>query len=226
MANTKPLKLYGHASGPNPTKVVIILEELKVPYEIEYVDFSKIKQEPFISVNPNGRVPAIQDPNTGITLWESGAIIECLIDTYDKDCAISYSTFPEKYLQSQWKHLQMSGQGPYFGQAAWFQFFHSEKNITSAIDRYKNEIKRIISVIDLHLTKTGKPYLVGDKVTFADLMFVPWNIVAADMLMGGSFAEEWQKTHPKAWEWHQSLASRASVEQAQEIKAKARAEGK
>ena len=49
---------------------MIILEELGVPYETDYVDFSKIKQEPYISVNPNGRVPAIEDPNTGLTLWE------------------------------------------------------------------------------------------------------------------------------------------------------------
>ena len=64
------LELTHGAQGPNPWKVVIILEELKLPYELEYVDFSQIKKEPFISVNPNGRVPAIEDPNTGITLWE------------------------------------------------------------------------------------------------------------------------------------------------------------
>ena len=56
--------------GPNPWKVVIVLEELKLPYETEMVDFSLIKKEPFINVNPNGRVPAIEDPNTGLTLWE------------------------------------------------------------------------------------------------------------------------------------------------------------
>ena len=49
---------------------MIIAEELKIPYDSEYIDFSVIKQEPFISVNPNGRVPAIEDPNTGITVWE------------------------------------------------------------------------------------------------------------------------------------------------------------
>lgn len=62
--------LTTESQGPNPWKVVILLEELKVPYEVEYIDFSVIKQEPYINVNPNGRVPAIEDPNTGITLWE------------------------------------------------------------------------------------------------------------------------------------------------------------
>jgi glutathione S-transferase len=67
---SKPIHLYSHATGPNPWKVVIFLEELGIPYETEFVDFANIKKEPFINVNPNGRVPAITDPNTNVTLWE------------------------------------------------------------------------------------------------------------------------------------------------------------
>lgn len=65
----------------------------------------------------------------------------------------------------------MSGQGPYFGQKGWFEMFHQEK-LPSAIERYRNEIKRVIGVIDAHLTKQGTEYLVGDRVTYADLMFI------------------------------------------------------
>lgn len=68
--STKPLKLYGHVQGPNPWKVAIILEELGVPYETEYMDFGDLKKEPFLSKNPNGRTPALEDPNTGVTTWE------------------------------------------------------------------------------------------------------------------------------------------------------------
>lgn len=69
-----------------------------------------MKQEPFLSLNPNGRAPAIEDPNTGVTLWESGAIIEYLVETYDKEETISYTTSPERFLLKQWLHFQMSGQ--------------------------------------------------------------------------------------------------------------------
>ena len=53
---------------------------------------------------------------------QSGAIIEYLIDTYDKENKLSYTEFPQKYEQKCWEHFQMSGQGPYFGQKAWFTF--------------------------------------------------------------------------------------------------------
>ena len=91
-------------------KVVIILKELGIPYESEYVEFAVIKKEPYINVNPNGRVPAITDPNTGITLWESGAIIEYLIDQYDKEDKLTYREAPEKYYLQQNLHFQMSGE--------------------------------------------------------------------------------------------------------------------
>jgi hypothetical protein len=115
MSSLKPITLYSHAGGPNPWKVAIVLNELGVPYTNT---FPKVKEQPYLSINPNGRAPAIEDPNTGITLWESAAIIKYLIDTYDKDGKISYSSSPEKYLQDQWLAFQISGQGPYFGQVS------------------------------------------------------------------------------------------------------------
>jgi len=84
------------------------------------MDFGDLKKEPFESVNPNGRVPAIEDPNTGLHLWESGAIIEYLLDTYDTSNSFSYTSGSEKWDQKCWLHFQTSGQGPYYGQRAWF----------------------------------------------------------------------------------------------------------
>ena len=69
---------------------------------------------------------------------------------------------------------------PYFGQSAWFQRFHSEK-LPSAIERYNNEIKRVFGVLDEVLSK--QKYLVEDKVTVADLSFIPWNAIVVNSLI-------------------------------------------
>ena len=66
----KPIKVWGHWAGPNPFKVLIIIEALKLQYDLEVVEFSEVKKEPYTKLNPNGRLPTIEDPNTGITLWE------------------------------------------------------------------------------------------------------------------------------------------------------------
>ena len=51
-------------------KVATILEELHIPYNWSVIEFSKVKEEAYLKITPNGRLPAIQDPNTGVTLWE------------------------------------------------------------------------------------------------------------------------------------------------------------
>lgn len=73
----------------------------------------ELKKDPFEKINPNGRVPAIEDPKTGYNLWESGAIIDYLLETYDKDNSLSHTSAPEKYEQKCWMEFQMSGQGPF-----------------------------------------------------------------------------------------------------------------
>ena len=102
--------IYFRLTNGHGRKVAIVLKELRIPYETEFVDFAEIKKEPYVKVNPNGRVPSITDPNTDTTLWESGAIIEYLIDQYDKDDKLTISKAPEKYYIKQFLHFQMSGE--------------------------------------------------------------------------------------------------------------------
>jgi glutathione S-transferase len=166
----KPITLWGHDSGPNAWKVAMILEELNVPYTYKIIEFPDMKKEPYESSNPNGRVPAIEDPNTGITLWESGAIIEYLVETYDKQHNISFAPGSKEYYEAkQWLYYQVSGQGPYFGQPVWFTLYHPEK-LPSAVDRYVNEIRRVSGVLNRVLH--DKEFLVGGRFSYADAVFV------------------------------------------------------
>ena len=55
MSSLKPITVYGHNTGPNPWKVVMLLEELSIPYEHKLIEFPDMKKEPFVTLNPNGR---------------------------------------------------------------------------------------------------------------------------------------------------------------------------
>ncbi|KAI9643611.1 hypothetical protein NHQ30_008233 [Ciborinia camelliae] len=214
---TKPIKIYSHAFGPNSWKINILLDELNIPYELEFKDNTTVKEPEYTAINPNGRAPAIIDPNTNITLWESGAIIKYIVDTYDKENKISINTFPEKHQLDQWLFFQTSGQGPYFGQALWFAYFHPEKNLTSAIDRYTNEIKRVSKVLDTALT--NKEYLVGDRVTYADLAFVPWywGVAGLEPACPG-LLKGLREELPNFGPWLARLEERESVKKAVEMR--------
>lgn len=219
MSSLKPIHLYSHASGPNPWKVAIILEELGLPYETELVDMAVMKEEPFVSINPNGRVPAIEDPNTSVKLWESGAINDYLVDTYDKEKKLTYTTSPEKYQVTQWLMFQMSGQGPYYGQAVWFGHFHSEK-VPSATERYLKEVERVMGVLNGAVKKTG--WLVGNKCTFADLAFVTWHEMVPFIDAEGTI--DVKGKYPDYDKWMETMMARPAVKKVLEDKRKAMSE--
>ncbi|KAH6619730.1 glutathione S-transferase [Chaetomium sp. MPI-SDFR-AT-0129] len=218
-SNLKPIKVWGKG-GPNPPKVAIILKELGIPHEIEDIPFADVKSARYLAVNPNGRIPAIEDPNTDLTLWESGAILEYLIEKYDTENKLSFPAGSnESFLAKQWLYYQTTGQGPYYGQAVWFTKYHGEQ-LPSAIERYVKEINRVVSVVEGHLAKQkeehgGKdgfdgPWLVGNKLSYADFAFYPWQKVAKH-IFGGEGGGYQESEYPLVNEWVAKLAARESV---------------
>lgn len=170
--------------------------------------------------------------------FQSGAIILYLVDEYDKEGKISYKDSPERHLCQQWLAFQISGtisscllfllvsspnirdtgQGPYFGQATWFARFHPEK-IQSAIDRYVNEIIRVIGVIDLGLRRNPAAgnWLVGDKCTYADLSFATWASVGRGLLNEVGKKGGLEKDYPKYSEWIANMEEQDSVKKIRDL---------
>jgi glutathione S-transferase len=97
--------------------------------------------------------------------------LQYLVEKYDTKRQISIASGDEKFVQLQWLYYQASGQGPYFGQVGWFSFYHLEK-VPSVIERYKKEIIRVLGVLESVLSK--QEWLVGGKLTIADISFIPY----------------------------------------------------
>ncbi|TLS21929.1 uncharacterized protein PpBr36_09536 [Pyricularia pennisetigena] len=211
-SSIKPIVVHGKF-GPNPPKVYMLLNELGLPHTGIPHDPAVIKQEPYISlINPNGRIPAIEDPNTNLTLWESGAILEYLVETYDKDHKVSFAAgSKESHLARQWLFFQTTGQGPYFGQFVWFSRHHEPK-VPSAVERYAKEINRVTGVLEKHLSwqpedADGNRWLVGRRYSFVDLAFVPWQYHA------GKLAKDYYKidAYPHVEKWFEALMARPAI---------------
>jgi glutathione S-transferase len=209
-SSIKPITIYGK-HGPNPPKVRMLCDELAIPYELIDTQFSEIKQPPFLAINPNGRMPAIHDPNTNLTLWESGAILEYLAETYDTSRKLSFAPGSnDAYLAKQWLFFQASGQGPYYGQAVWFTKYHPEQ-VQSAKERYYREIERVTGVLEMHLSGQEKgadgPWLVGGKFSYADLAFVPWQVMLGMMPEGTVELEKYTVVK----DWLERLVKREAI---------------
>ncbi|KAK7751510.1 hypothetical protein SLS62_006597 [Diatrype stigma] len=223
LSNLKPIRVYGKG-GANPPKVLMILEELGVPYEVEDVPISDAKTPAYLAVNPNGRLPAIIDPNhheqgRDLVLWESGAIIEYLVERYDAEHhKISFAPgSAEAQHARQWLFFQATGQGPYYGQAYWFKLLHAER-VPSAVKRYTDEAKRVTGVVEGWLRKqidegTGGadgPWLVGGRISYADIAWFMWQKTLAVKLSEDFDEDEF----PLVKDWLERLLKRPAVSKA------------
>ncbi|EMD31023.1 hypothetical protein CERSUDRAFT_120156 [Gelatoporia subvermispora B] len=210
MSHGKQFTLFTHVGGPNGWKVAFVLAELGLTYESVYLDFGKGEQKApeHTKYNPNGRIPTLIDHKNGdLAIWESGAIIVYLADKYDPEGKFSVQG-DEKYAQLQWLFFQASGQGPYFGQAVWFKKYHPEQ-LPSVVERYQKETLRVLGVLESVLSK--QEWLVGGKLTVADLSFIPWNNFATALILADYPDFNFEKDFPATAAWHSKLTSRPAI---------------
>jgi len=159
------------ASTPNGHKASVTLEELALPYQVHPVDLSKgeQKQEWFLALNPNGRIPVIVDREAGdLAVFETGAIMLYLAE---KTGRLLPADPAGRSRAIQWLMFQMGGIGPMMGQANVFYRYFPEK-IQPAIDRYQNECRRLFEVLDRGLGQSE--WLAGDEFTIADIANWCW----------------------------------------------------
>jgi GST-like protein len=169
------LQLYSLPT-PNGVKVSIMLEEVGLPYEAHAVDFNKDDQKTpeFLSLNPNGKIPAIIDPNgpsgKPLGLFESGAILQYLAEKTGKLLPVDPA---RRYETIQWLHFQMGGIGPMFGQVGYFHKFAGKEIADKRpLERYVTESKRLLGVIDSRLG--GRQWIMDDDYTIADISMLGW----------------------------------------------------
>ncbi|GJM01651.1 MAG: glutathione S-transferase [Rhodomicrobium sp.] len=157
-------------STPNGWKVSAALEEMSLPYSVHPIDITTgvQKETDFLSLNPNGRIPAIIDRDADdFQVFESGAILVYLAEKTGK---LLPSDAKGRSLVLQWLMFQIGGVGPMQGQAHVFYRYFEEK-IPAVIERYQNETKRLYGVLDTRLK--DHRYLAGDY-SIADIANWSW----------------------------------------------------
>jgi GST-like protein len=174
-AHPERIQLYS-VPTPNGVKVSIALEEIGLPYEAHAIDIGKNETwtPEFLSLNPNGKIPAIIDPDgpggAPFGLFESGAILLYLAEKTGKllprDAARRYETI-------QWVFFQMAAVGPMFGQVGYFhKFAGREIEDKRPLERYRAESQRLLGVLETRLS--GRQWIMGDDYTIADISLLGW----------------------------------------------------
>ncbi|HEV7351922.1 MAG TPA: glutathione S-transferase N-terminal domain-containing protein [Brevundimonas sp.] len=194
---------------PNGWKVTIALEEMELPYVLKPVNIGAGEQftPEFQAISPNGRMPAIVDPDGGdgqpLSIFESGAILQYL--------GIKSGRFYPQDARGraevdQWLFWQVGGLGPMAGQTHHFRQYApamiaDQRQIAYGVRRYTDETHRLYGVMDRRLA--DRDYLAGDY-SIADMAAWPWILPT---LQGQSLDEF---PHLKAW--HERVGARPAVQ--------------
>ena len=213
------LQLYSFPT-PNGVKVSIALEELGLPYEAHLVTLKDedVKSDAFLSLNPNGKIPAIIDPDGPggemLPLFESGAI---LIYLAEKHGALLPADAAGRYETIQWVMFQMGGIGPMFGQYGFFARF-AGKEVEDPLprERYRAESVRLLDVLEQRLD--GRDYLMGEMYTIADIASFPW-VRGAKVFYEAEEAFE-MAAHPRVMAWLERCLERPAVQRGLNIPAR------
>ena len=154
---------------PNGHKISIMLEECDLEYEVHRINIGAGDQfDPaFLAISPNNRMPAIVDRDTGISVFEGGAI---LIYLAEKVGSLLPTDTAGRFDVLQWLFWQTGGLGPMAGQLSHFVNYVQEEQ-PYARQRYASEYDRLLAVMDVRLR--DREFLAGDY-SIADIASFPW----------------------------------------------------
>ncbi|MCW8864741.1 MAG: glutathione binding-like protein [Colwellia sp.] len=189
------------AATPNGWKASVALEEMAMDYQVHAIDLMKGEQKSaaFLTLCPNGRIPAIVDrSNDDFSVFETGAI---MIYLAEKSGLFLPQTSKERSQVMQWLMFQMGGIGPMMGQANVFYRYFPEK-IQPVIDRYQNEVKRLFSVLDAQLKDSEyltAAYSIADMANWCWVHTHDWSGVSLD-------------DFPNLARWVEQIAQRPAVQ--------------
>jgi GST-like protein len=179
---TAPIELW-YWPTPNGWKISIALEEMGLPYELKLVNIGAGAQftPEFQAISPNGRMPAIVDPDgpggEPISIFESGAILQYL---GNKSGQFYPADVRQRVEIDQWLFWQVGGLGPMAGQTHHFRQYapaliKDQRQIAYGVRRYTDETHRLYGVMDRRLA--DRDYLAGDY-SIADMAAWPWVLPA------------------------------------------------
>ena len=191
------------AGTPNGKKIPIALEELGLDYRLRHVDLGAGEQHQpdFVRLSPNHKIPVLVDEDTGVSLFESCAIL------YHLACATGRlipADTQGRELVLQWLFLQAASTGPMLGQLWWFRHAAPAPN-PQALERYTREALRIHTVLEQRLSES--PYVAAQEYTVADIAWYTWMETHAELGID-------LQAYPRIKDWLDRIAARPARREA------------
>jgi len=213
-----PLQLYSLGT-PNGQKVTILLEELLAlgvtgaEYDAHLIKIGEGDQfsSGFVDVNPNSKIPALFDAETGSRVFESGAILLYLADKFGRFLPEDKAARAEAMNWLFW----LQGSAPYLGGGFGHFYHYAPAKFEYPIDRFTMEVKRQMDVLDRHLAENT--FLAGDEYSIADMATWPWygTLALGQSYEAGEFLQV--ESYKNLQRWTHGILERPAVQRGRKV---------
>jgi glutathione S-transferase len=171
------LVLYDYLPSGNGYKCRLVMKALGMPYELKEMNIvaGATRTPEYLAINPNGKIPLLVVPGRG-PIAESHAIIAYLAE----GSALIPSDPYERALMWQWMCFEQYQLEPGVGTVR-FWLKSLKKSPADFGERYQERFQRgadALAVLEQELK--GRRWLVGDKVTLADIALFAYTHVAEE----------------------------------------------
>ena len=194
------MELYTDSS-PNGFKATIALAELGLPYRLRHVRIERGEHRlpAFLARNPHGRIPVLVDHETGVTVFESAAILLYLAE---KTGRLLPKAPSQRWAAITWLQFHAASMGPMLGQRVHFELADGGANV-AATAHFRQLCDAALATMDGRLADNA--YLAGDDYSIADIASFGWLHIA--QLVGFDFSA-W----PHVGAWYARVAARPAVQ--------------
>ena len=159
------LKIY-HAPRTRSIRLLWLLEELGLPYEIEKVAFAP-KPQPFAQATPFGKVPALEDGT--VKMFESGAMVEYVLERYGNGRLAPAVGHADRPAYLQWLHFSESTAFAPVSVVVWMKIYRqdAEQNAALIADA---QVRAAVAFDFLEQHMGRHDYLLPSGFSAADIM--------------------------------------------------------
>ena len=157
-----------HAPNSRSVRALWLFNELDLPYELEIYPLGdkSMRTPEYLKVHPLGRVPALEDGD--LTIFESGAIVQYVLDRYGNGTMVPNSASPEYPTYLQWLHYAEGMIMPQINIIVVETIFlPEERRNQTNVDRATKLLTRMLTAVDMHLQ--DREFLAGE-FSGADIM--------------------------------------------------------
>jgi glutathione S-transferase len=195
--------IYGDARATCTQRVIVLLEELDLKYDVKHIDLMKGEQKTkeFLELQPFGKVPVVKYDDR--VLFESRSILRYIAKNNTENKDLYGGTDVDIWLEAESQNYNPPASRIVYEKV--FKKWRGERADMEVVKASVEELERVLDVYEKRLSSV--PYIAGDEFSIADISHIPYT----NLLLKCGYKSLY-KDRPNVYRWIKRIIKRESVQ--------------